>query len=135
MKKYRRVMSHDTEEWCKVWKKLTFGSKNWMQYLVNFNASSSKSRNLLYDMVWLSQKSTEEFCVLKLKNDANFEVELTYVLKNDMRNLRKFDVTLKICTLMGFFLPKYIMFEPRKYRGVMHYYTEDRCKLWRKNDL
>ena len=94
-----------------------------MQYLVNFNASSSKSKNLHYD------KSTEEFCVLKLKNDANFEVELTYVLKNDMRNLRKFDVTLKICTLMGFFLPKYIMFEPRKYRGVMHYYTEDRCKL------
>ena len=41
----------------------------------------------------------------------------------------------KICTLMGSFWPKYIMFELKKYRGVMFDGTEDWCKIWRKTDL
>ena len=48
MEKDRRVMSHDTEEWCK-----TLGSKNDMRNLVNFNASSSKSVNLQFDVLLL----------------------------------------------------------------------------------
>ena len=27
------------------------------------------------------------------------------------------------------------MFELKNYRGAMYYYTEDRCKVLRKNDL
>ena len=50
MKKYRRFMSHDTEEWCKVWRTLTLGSKNDITNLVNFNESSGKSENLLSDV-------------------------------------------------------------------------------------
>ena len=38
-------------------------------------------------------------------------------------------------TLMGCFWPKYIMFELKKYRGVMFDGTEDWCKIWRKTDL
>ena len=38
-------MSHDTEEWCKVWHD--------MRNLVNFNASSGKSENLHFDVVLL----------------------------------------------------------------------------------
>ena len=53
MKKYRRVMCHDTEEWCKVCKKLTPGFKNDMRKLVNFNASSGKSENLYFDVLLL----------------------------------------------------------------------------------
>ena len=67
-----------------------------------------------------------------MKNDAKFEKELTFALKNHKRNLANFDPTLeshKINTLTGFFSPKYIMFVLKKYRGVMHHYTEDRCKL------
>ena len=41
----------------------------------------------------------------------------------------------KICTLMGCFWPKHIMFELKKYRGVMFDCTEDWCKIWRKTDL
>ena len=40
----------------------------------------------------------------------------------------------KICTLMGFFWPKYIMFELKKYGGVMFNGTEYWCKIWIKND-
>ena len=41
----------------------------------------------------------------------------------------------KICTLMGFFWTKYIMFDLKKYRGVMFGSTEYWCKIWRKTDF
>ena len=47
---------------------------------------------------------------MTLKKDLNFEEKLTFCLKNDM---------LKICTLMGYFCRKYVMFELKKYRGVV----------------
>ena len=53
MKKYRRVMSHNTEECAKFEEKLTLGSKNDMRNLVNFNASSGKSGNLHFDVLLL----------------------------------------------------------------------------------
>ena len=59
-KKYRAVMCHNTEEWCKIW-------------------------------------GGTDLC-----------------LENDMRNLVNFELTLeslKICTLMGSFWLKYLMFE------------------------
>ena len=40
-----------------------------------------------------------------------------------------------ICTLMGYFWPKYIMFEKKKYRGVLLDDIEYWCNIWRKNDL
>ena len=52
MKKYRRVMSHDKSD-AKFGEKLTFGSKNDMRNLVNFNASSGKSENLhFFGLLW-----------------------------------------------------------------------------------
>ena len=46
---------------------------------------------------------------MALKSDPNFEEKLTFCLKNDIRILMNFNQavkTLKICTLMGFFLSK-----------------------------
>ena len=55
MKKYRRVISYDTEEWCKVWRKtVAVDLKNDMTNLVNFNASSDKSEHLHFDVLLLS---------------------------------------------------------------------------------
>ena len=39
----------------------------------------------------MSLKFTEELCVMKMKNDAKFEEELTCQFKIDMRNLTNFD--------------------------------------------
>ena len=39
----------------------------------------------------MSLKSTEELCVMTMKNDAKFEEELTCYFKTDMRNLMNFD--------------------------------------------
>ena len=41
----------------------------------------------------------------------------------------------KICTLMGFFWTKYIMFDLKKYMGVMFDGTEYWNKVWRKPDM
>ena len=43
--------------------------------------------------------------------------------------------SLKICTLMGSFWTKYVMFELKKYRGVMFHDSEEWCKIWRKTNL
>ena len=39
----------------------------------------------------MSLKSTEELCVMKMKNGAKFEEELTCHFKIDMRSLMNFD--------------------------------------------
>ena len=39
----------------------------------------------------MSLKSTEELCVMTMKNDAKFEEELTFHFKIGIRNLTKFD--------------------------------------------
>ena len=75
-------------------------------------------------LLYLSQKKLHRSSVITLKNDAKLEQALTCVLKNDVRNLANFDTTLKIYTLIAFFRPKYVMFELKKYRGVMRRYTK-----------
>ena len=39
----------------------------------------------------MSLKSTEEFCVMTMKNNAKFEEELTCHFKTDMKNLTNLD--------------------------------------------
>ena len=41
----------------------------------------------------------------------------------------------EIYFLMSYFWPKYIMFELKKYRRVIFYYTGEWCKTWREIDL
>ena len=75
----------------------------------------------------MSQKRAEELSVITLKEDAKFGEELTCALKNDMRNLANFYLTLeslKTCILRGSFWAKCIMFELKNYRGVMCHDTE-----------
>ena len=54
MKRWRRVLSHNTEELCKVWKKTDSLFQKWHGNLVNLNASSRKSVNLHFDVLLLS---------------------------------------------------------------------------------
>ena len=43
--------------------------------------------------------------------------------------------SLKNFTLMGSFWTKHILFELKKYRGVVFHDTEEWCKIWRKTGL
>ena len=63
---------------------------------------------------------------MTMKNDAKFHEELACHFKVDMRNL-----TNLMCFLWG----KYILFELKKYRGVIFHETEEGYKIWRGIDL
>ena len=80
--KYRRVMSHDTEGWCKIWRKIDLSFQNWHEK---------------FDEFW----------------SEHWKVS-------------------KICTLIGSFWPKYIMFELKKYRWVIFHDTEEWWKFEEK---
>ena len=41
----------------------------------------------------------------------------------------------KMFTLLGSFWAKYILFEPKTYRGIIFYDIEEWCKIWRKTGL
>ena len=64
---------------------------------------------------------------MTLKSDAKFEEKLTLGSKNDTRYLVNFHLTTqksKHFTSMGYFCPKYMRFELKKYKGVIFHDTE-----------
>ena len=80
-----------------------------------------------------------ELCAMTMKNDAKIEEELTCQLKNWHEECDEFwhehSKISKICSLVGFFWTKYIMFELKKHKRVLLDSTEDWCNIWRKTDL
>ena len=110
LKKYRGVIFHDTEEWCKIWRKTDLWFGKWLEEYGKFSPDQFKVSNM-------SLKSTEELCVMTMKNDAKFEKELTCHFLNDMRNLMNFDSsTRKSKNLLFDWLlwSEYIKFELKK---------------------
>ena len=97
LKKYRGVIFHDTEGWCKIWRKTDLWFGKWHEEYGKFSPEQLKVSKLAY---WwdpliqsrksVSLKSTEKLCVMAMKNDAKFEEELTCHFKIGMRNLTKF---------------------------------------------
>ena len=74
---------------------------------------------------------------MKLKRDTKFGEESTCRLKIGIRNLSNFDLNARksqSLTLMGSLWAKYILFELKKYRGVILHETEEGYKIWRGID-
>ena len=66
-----------------------------------------------------------------LKSDAKLEEKPNSCFKND-KNLVNFDPSTqvsKIYTVMYPFCAKYIIFDQKKYRGVIFNDTEESCKI------
>ena len=97
LKKYRGVMSHVTEAWCKIWRKTGMLFQKWQEFGEFWPNHSKASKicfligSFLYKVynVWL-EKNTDKLSFMTLKSDAKFEEKLTYSLENDMRNLASF---------------------------------------------
>ena len=71
---------------------------------------------------------------MTLKSDAKFKEKLTcrFTFKFDMRNLVNFHSNTKKSKnfiSMGYFCPKYMRFELKKYRVVIFHDTEQWCKI------
>ena len=97
LKKYRGVIFRDTDGWCKIWRKTDLWFGTWQEF-GKFSPEELKVPKLKFGWDPLIQsrksmclKSTEELCVMKMKNDAKFEEELTCHFKIGMRNLMNFD--------------------------------------------
>ena len=83
---------------------------------------------------YLSLKFTGELCVMRMKNDAKIEEELTSQFKIGMSNLTNFDSSTQKSQKFHS-MAKYIIFDLKKYNGVIFDSTEYWCKIWRKTDL
>ena len=101
LKRYIRVVLHDTEEWCKIWRKtdgcgleMTWGI--WQIFTI-----ALESRNC---MNW---KFTEELYVITLKNDEKFEEELTCHFKIEIRNLTSFNSSTRKSSKLVFQLASF----------------------------
>ena len=97
LKKYRGVIFHDTEEWCKIWRKTDLLLGKWHEEFCKFSPEHLKvsKLGLWWDPFVQSRKSmtlkfTEELSVMTMKNNAKFEEELTCHFKIDMRILTNF---------------------------------------------
>ena len=100
LKKYRGVVFHDIEEWCKIWRKTDLLLGKWHEEFGKFSPEHLKVSKL--GLWWdpfnqsrkgMTLKFTEELCVMTMKNNAKFEEELTFHFKTDMRNLTNFNST------------------------------------------
>ena len=97
-KKYRWVIFHDTEESCKISRKTDLWFGKWHEEFGKFSPEHTKFSKLglsldpfIQSRKCMSLKLTGELCVMTMKNDAKFEIELTCHFKIDMRNLTNFD--------------------------------------------
>ena len=123
-------MLHGTPDWYKVWKKTDLCFHKWHGESGKFPPEYLKVSKLglswhPFVQSWkcMSLKFTGELCFMTMKNDAKIEEELTCQFKTDLRNLTNFHLSTWL---------KCIMFELKKYRGVMFAGTEYWCKIWRK---
>ena len=98
LKKYRRVIFHDTEEWCKIWRKTDLWFEKWHEEFGKFSPEYSKVSKLglwwgpfLQSRKCMNFRFTEELYVMTMKNDTKFEEELTSHFKIGMMNLTNFD--------------------------------------------
>ena len=81
LKKYRGIISHETEEGYKIWRGIHLSFQNWQKK---------------FDKIWPEHSKVS-----------------------------------KIFILMGCFCAKYILFELKKYRGIISHETEEGYKIWR----
>ena len=109
LKKYRGVIFHDTEEWCKIWRKTDLWFGKWHEEFGKFSPEHLKVSKLglwwdpfVQSRKCMSLKFTEELCVMTIKNDTKTEKESTCHFTIDMRNLINFYPIARksnICTL------------------------------------
>ena len=125
--------------------KLTCASKNDMWNLANFQKSTWKSQNWDFYGILLSKVQIHELKihrgVMCYDNEDLCKIwkGIDLSIQNWHEEFDEFSPEhskiSKICTLMSCFWPKYIVFQLKKYRGVMFDGIEDWCKIWRKTDL
>ena len=138
-------MSHDPEKWCKIWRKTDLLFQKWQEFGEFWSEHSKVSKictligpfcakHITFDLKkyrGVIFHDTEKSCKIWRKNGLWFRKWHEEFAKFSPEHSK----ISKICTLMGCFWPKYIMFQLKKYRGVIFHNTREWCKTLKKTDL
>ena len=140
LKKNRRIIFHETEERYKIGKEWTCRFK--IEEFDEFWPKHLKVSTIIILMCSFWAKYIL-FELRKYSGVIFHETEVRYKIwgginlsfKNFHKEFVKFwperSKASKIFTLRGSFWAKYILFEPKKYRGVILHETEEGYKIWR----
>ena len=98
LKSYRGVMSSDTEEWWKIWRRNDLSIKNWIKKFDEFSLELSKVPKIctLMSSFWPKNIMFKLISYIgPILHDARqwckiLKKKLACVLENDMRNLENF---------------------------------------------
>ena len=116
--------------------KLTCGLENDLRNLTNFYQSTLVP--IIQSRKFMSLKLIGELCV-DIEEWCKTWKGTDSSVQNWHGEFNKFwpeqSKISKMCTFMGCFWPKYIMFELIKYKGVMFDDTEGWYKVWMKTNL
>ena len=138
-------MCHENEKWCKIWRGIDLSFQNWHEEFDEFWPKHLKVSKIFILMCSFWAK----YILFKLKKYRGVifhETEEGYKIWRGMdssfQNWRKkFDKfwperskVSNIFTLMGSLWAKYILFELKKYRGVIFHETEEEYKIWWRID-
>ena len=88
LKKYRGVIFHDNEEWCKICRKTDFWFGKWHEEYSKFSPEQLEVSKLAYWWDTLNQsrksvslKSTEKLCVMTIRMTQNLKRNWLVILK------------------------------------------------------
>ena len=94
----RGVLFDGTEDWCKIWRQNDYYFQKWREEFGKFSLEDPKVSELglwwdsfIQSRKCMSLKFTGELQVIKMKNDAKFEQELTCQFKIDVKEFEEFD--------------------------------------------
>ena len=92
-------MSPDTKDCWKIWRKTDLWFGKWHEEFGKFSTEHTKFSKLelsldpfIQSRKCMSLKLAGELCVVIMKNDAKFKIELTCQFKINIRNLTNFDL-------------------------------------------
>ena len=146
LKKYRGIIFHETEERYKIWRGIDLLFQNWHKEVDKIWPEHSKVSKtvILMGSFWpkyilfelkkyrgIIFHETEEGYKIWKGIDFSFQIGHKEFDKIWSEHLK----VSKIFILMSSFWAKYILFELKKYRGIIFHETEEGYKIWRGVDL
>ena len=137
-------MCHDTKQWCKIWRRNYLFLQKWCKEFGEFSCKHSKVSKLALWWVPLVQNILMHELktyrgVMRNNNEKWYRIwsgiDLSFQKWHEDFSPGPLEISLKICTLMDSFCPKYKTFELKNYRAVKCADTEEWHKIWRRTWL
>ena len=134
-------MCIDNEEWCKIWRGIDLSLQNWHEGFDEFWPEHLKVSKIFILMCSFWAKHIL-FELKKYRGVIFHETlegykiwrEIDLPFQNWYKEFENFwperSKVSKFFTLMGSFWAKYMLFQLKKYRGVIFHETEEGYKIW-----